>query len=43
MARRVLSDHREIALVLALFIALGSFYSITPPLVDAPDEQWLFA
>ena len=43
MARRVLSDHREAALVLALFIALGSFYSITTPLFEAPDEQWHFA
>ncbi len=43
MARRVLRAHREIALVLALFVALGIFYSVTTPLFEAPDEQWHFA
>ncbi|MBI4789484.1 MAG: glycosyltransferase family 39 protein [Chloroflexi bacterium] len=43
MARRILGEHREIAIVLALFIALGIFYSVTTPLFEAPDEQWHFA
>lgn len=43
MITRTLRAHREIALVLALFIALGIFYSVTTPLFEAPDEQWHFA
>jgi 4-amino-4-deoxy-L-arabinose transferase-like glycosyltransferase len=43
MIQRTLRDHREIILVLALFIALGIVYSVTTPLFEAPDEQWHFA
>jgi hypothetical protein len=43
MIRSVLRAHREIALVLALFVALGILYSVTTPLFEAPDEQWHFA
>ena len=43
MIRRVITEHREIALVLALFVALGILYSVTTPLFEAPDEQWHFA
>ncbi|MGE5262651.1 MAG: hypothetical protein ACM3S0_04670, partial [Acidobacteriota bacterium] len=40
---QVLLDHREIAVVLVLFILLGGAYSIATPLFEAPDEQWHFA
>ncbi len=40
---RTLRAHREIALVLTLFVALGILYSTTTPLFEAPDEQWHFA
>ncbi len=43
MTAAVLRAHREIVLVLALFAALGSLYSVTTPLFEAPDEQWHFA
>lgn len=39
----ILRAHRELVLVLALFIALGILYSTTTPLFEAPDEQWHFA
>ena len=43
MIRRTIAKHHEIALVLALFVALGILYSVTTPLFEAPDEQWHFA
>jgi len=43
MAGRVLREHREIVIVLALFVALGIFFSMSTPLFEAPDEQWHFA
>jgi hypothetical protein len=43
MRRHTITAHREIALVVTLFVALGIFYSVTTPLFEAPDEQWHFA
>lgn len=43
MIGRALGAHREIVLVLTLFIALGVLYSVTTPLFEAPDEPWHFA
>jgi len=43
MIRQTLGAHREIAIVLTLFVALGIVYSVTTPLFEAPDEQWHFA
>ncbi len=43
MIRQTLRVHREIVVVLALFVALGIVYSTTTPLFEAPDEQWHFA
>ncbi len=43
MIERVLHTHREIVLVLMLFIALGGLYSVITPLFEAPDEPWHFA
>ena len=43
MIRETLRAHLEIAIVLALFVALGIVYSTTTPLFEAPDEQWHFA
>ena len=43
MIRRAIVEHREIALVLAIFVALAILYSVTTPLFEAPDEQWHFA
>ncbi len=43
MIRRTIMEHREIVLVLAIFISLAIFYSLTTPLFEAPDEQWHFA
>lgn len=43
MIERVLQTHREIVLVLMLFIALGGLYSVITPLFEAPDEPWHFA
>ncbi len=40
---RTLRAHREIALVLTVFVVLGIFYSVTTPLFEAPDEQWHYA
>ncbi len=39
----MIRKHREIAVVLVLFVALGVLYSTTTPLFEAPDEQWHFA
>ncbi|MCI0476468.1 MAG: hypothetical protein L0Y55_09495, partial [Anaerolineales bacterium] len=43
MIRQTLRAHREITIILALFVALGIVYSTTTPLFEAPDEQWHFA
>jgi 4-amino-4-deoxy-L-arabinose transferase-like glycosyltransferase len=39
----MIRTHREIIVVLALFVALGALYSTTTPLFEAPDERWHFA
>jgi Dolichyl-phosphate-mannose-protein mannosyltransferase len=43
MTRRTITEHREIVLVLAIFVALAILYSVMTPLFEAPDEQWHFA
>ncbi|MEM4723447.1 MAG: glycosyltransferase family 39 protein [Candidatus Hadarchaeum sp.] len=35
-----LAQHKSIFLILALFIGLGIYYSVTVPLFEAPDEVW---
>jgi len=42
MAGRFRREH-QVALVLVLFVALGTYFSVTTPLFEAPDEQWHFA
>ena len=43
MISKLLRLPSELALVLALYVALGIFYSLTTPLFEAPDEQLHFA
>jgi hypothetical protein len=43
MMHSTLRAHREITIVLTLFVALGIIYSTTTPIFETPDEQWHFA
>ncbi len=38
--RRLWSEHKGLALVLALFLIVGFTYSVTTPLFEASDELW---
>lgn len=37
---RILRQHKEIVLILALFLGLGGAYSVINPLFESPDEVW---
>lgn len=41
--KQAVAAHREIALVLLVFVGLGVLYSTATPLFEAPDELWHFA
>ncbi len=36
----ILHTHRLLILLVAIFIALGAYYSFTTPLLESPDEVW---
>ncbi|MBI5032632.1 MAG: glycosyltransferase family 39 protein [Chloroflexi bacterium] len=43
MIRRKLSIHRWLVLIVVVFLALGTYYSITTPIFETPDEVWHYA